>query len=169
MYLTGNIATPSLILCKTNTDQTFHLDIIYKSSKQYGMVLTNGASTTVVCQPTVRTGITNLSSLTKLLAEGIQHTAGFEFLMPSPGLIKVINSISDETTIAKNIAKGYGELFRICRKDQCIDRDNFNWRSSRIVEAPIGTFYSMDGGIIHAGAGAENGDIMLEHISICPI
>ena len=59
------------------------------------------------------------------------------------------------------VKEGYGELFRIRRKDQMEENDTklFDWTSSSIVSAPIGTYYSIEGGIIHAGAGAINGEV----------
>ena len=53
---------------------------------------------------------------------------------------------------------GWGDLFHICRADK-IHSDNFDYESTKVSNAPMGTYYSSDGGIIHAGSGAEHSDV----------
>ena len=86
------------------------------------------------------------------------------WLHPSKDLQRLIieldNCSSSNSALA--VKEGYGELFRIRRKDQMEENDTklFDWTSSSIiVSAPIGTYYSIEGAIIHAGTGAVNGEV----------
>ena len=153
----GKIATPALIICKTEKDQTFHLDLMGSNKKQYGMVLSPGATTTTICKPISTTNIKELSDVTQILKQATVST-GLEL---SDELLQKIDSLSTDSASSKTIKEGYGELFRVCRKDHKKDHTtkDFDWTSTCIVNAQMGTYYSVEGGIIHAGSGARNGDV----------
>jgi len=156
-YNSGTIATPALILCNTKIEQTFHLDIMGSNTKQFGMMLSNGETSTTIFKPVSETKIAHMSSTTQLLLDGINSLC--KELAPSENLISIIHGLSDDSSIGKSIKEGYGELFRICRKYQTINNDKFDWTALNIIDAPMGTYYSVNGGIIHAGAGSTNGDV----------
>ena len=53
-------------------------------------------------------------------------------------------------------------MFRIHRRDQDVcDNHNFHWKSYGFKDTPVGTHYSIDGSIIHAGAGADWGTVRI--------
>ena len=121
MFATGSISTPALILCKSTTAQTFHLDLMGSNRKQYGMVLSPGATTTTICQPVTTDTCKYMSTVLEILEKGAQSKmcSGI-WLHPSKDLqclIKELDNCSSSTG-ALAVKEGYGELFRIHRKDQ---------------------------------------------------
>ena len=86
----GKIATSALIICKTEKDQTFHLDLMGSNKKQYGMVLSPGATTTTtICKSISTTNIKELSDVTQILKQATFST-GLEL---SDELLQKIDSL----------------------------------------------------------------------------
>ena len=121
------------------------------------MVMSPSATTTTICKPISTTNIKELSDVTQILKQATVST-GLEL---SDELLQKIDSLSTDSASSKTIKEGYGELFRVCRKDHKKDHTtkDFDWTSTCIVNAQMGTYYSVEGGIIHAGSGARNGDV----------
>ena len=129
------------------------------------MVLSPGATTTTICQPVTPDTCKSMSLVVEVLEKGTQSKiCGGIWLQPSKDLQRLIKELENclSFTSALAMKEGYGELFHIRRKDQMEENDTklFDWTSSSIVSAPIGTYYSIEGGIIHAGAGAINGEAL---------
>ena len=94
----GKIATPVLILCKSNDDQTFHLDLPDSGSqKQFGMTLNNNQTTTIICKPCCNTVIRDSDSLVSLIGEGIDLIANGSWMMPSPALVKKMKDMGKKS------------------------------------------------------------------------
>ena len=109
----GKIATPTIIFHKAETDQTFHIDNMGSNSKQFGMVMSHGASTTVMCKPVTKTKIDTLDYVLNLLEKGTSTTEVCDWLVPCKELLETISKLSIESKAAISIQAGYGELFRI--------------------------------------------------------
>ena len=163
IYSKGTIATPALIFHKDNTQQTFHIDTMGSNSKQFGMVMSHGACTTLICKPVASSKIDTLVAVSKLLEIGTSTTEGCDRLVPCKKLLETICNLSIESRAAISIRDGYGELFRIGEEKQRNQHtgNDLDWKTYSIIDAPIGTHYIINGGIIHAGAGATNGDVRI--------
>ena len=166
----GKIATPAIIFHMDKDDQTFHIDNMGSNSKQFGMVMSHGVSTTKICKPAAKkeySKIDSCKSISKLLEKGPSLIEGCEWLAPCKELVETISNLQKESKAAVSIRSGYGELFRIGQSKQKLVSKNkstetdFDWKAYSILDAPIGTHYMIDGGLIHAGAGATNRDVRI--------
>ena len=161
VFQNGKVDTPSLIMCKVNYNQCYHLDIMDgKMRKQYGMMVSNKGSTTMFCKPTSKEKVTNLEILTKVLKNAIvMEGEEGKWMAPSDALLEEIKALPPQTSqTIRNLEEGWGDLFYICRADK-IHSDNFDFVSTKVSNVPMGTYYSSEGGIIHAGSGAEHSGV----------
>ena len=162
-YSAGKLSTPSLILCSNEDAQNFHLDIMGDNRKQYGMLLSHGSTTTMVCKPLINERIQKLEELIPILAKyTVNPGRGWEnWNNPSTTLLAIIKSIDKGKKSVSDVNEGYGELFRICSTTEESKGENFAWKSVKVENSPVGTFYSVNGGEIHAGAGARKNQVRI--------
>ena len=154
----GNIGTPALILCKTKNNQNFHLDIMGGGRKQFGMLFSIRSSSTIVCKTNSESKIEKLEDLTTLLEEGTRIKG--EWMTPSVELQEFIEEIKD-ADLVQDMKDGYGELFRVCTHDDYSENKNFAWTETKIENAPVGSYYSLNGGNIHAGSGSTFSEVRI--------
>ena len=161
----GEIATPALILCDNNQPQNFHLDIMGDKRKQYGMLLSHKSTTTIVGKtnsPRMKT----LKDVTKVLSSYTPKNTkrnGSTWMNnwhdPSQELLRIIESIGDEETSVTDVKAGYSELFRFMSPPEDHPNEDFEFESIKVEDCPTGTFYSVNGGEIHAGSGASHDQV----------
>ena len=159
----GNISTPSLIFCKNNRRQAFHLDIMKgPNQKQYVMNLSHRSATSVICRPQSTLKINNIDALTSVLLEGTtSESKGYEmnqkWMVPSQELIDHIKQLPQSTQTMKNLNDGFGDLFYIC--NESTNSNTFDWTSYKVCDVPCGSITMANGGVIHAGSEAEHNDV----------
>ena len=173
----GILATPSLILCSNKEEQNFHLDIMGDTRKQYGMLLSHGSTTTMVCRSDMKKPIQKFDELIPILGMyTVNPERGWkDWNDPSKYLLNKIGSIGEDFNAGKDskelddgipsslkyVREGYGDLFRISSELEKSKDDIYPWKSVKVADCPSGTFYSVNGGEIHAGAGASQDQVRI--------
>jgi hypothetical protein len=131
------------------------------------MILSHRSATTIVCdfcdsEYQIKTPDEFSMLMKKSIELKEQHGS---IMRPSDDLLAIINKVPADSIFSKKLSVGFGDLFRIVVKNKNDGKNippQFSWRSVKIDNAPVGTHYSLKGGIIHAGAGARNdGDIRI--------
>jgi hypothetical protein len=141
-FFKGTIGTPSLIICKTGVNQGWHLDIMGGTKrKQYGMIVSNQSSSTLVAASSDRKDITTLKEVCYLFTRGTtlmihgeteeevqgkgktkkkkKYNADVpESIIPCESLLSKIKALTEHNSeFVKSMKEGYVNLFRICRTD----------------------------------------------------
>ena len=102
--------------------------------------------------------IEKLGDLTALLEEGTNLKG--DWMTPSVELQEYIEEIKD-ADLVQGMKDGYGELFRVCPHNDYSENKNFAWTEKKIINAPVGSYYSLNGGNIHAGSGSTFSEVRI--------
>ena len=81
-------------------------------------------------------------------------------MTPSVELQEFIEEIKD-ADLVQGMKDGYGELFRVCPHNDYSENKNFAWTEKKIINAPVGSYYSLNGGNIHAGSGSTFSEVRI--------
>ena len=169
----GSIQTPSLILCKTKNDQTFHLDIMNKEKqKQYSMMLSHGSISTTVYNTKEQAHVNSsdekidendkvrndFKDIWKKIDDEIEGGLNEKFKTN----IHTFETTYQETFHKKSktyskIKSGFGELFKISSPRSTSNNESF-WEKKRIRNIPVGSVMALQGNVIHAGSGTNDED-----------
>ena len=169
-YYYGSVATPSLIMCTTESDQIFHLDLLKKKNKyqqtmikQYTMMVSNFCNSTTVYKTShsETSPQEHFKNLWIALDEQMQITSeqgGISSEFKTNLAIYEEKYFKGSVTYAKMIS-GFGALFHICLESQKQNKhkrkESFRWQSKTVENLSSGSVMAMEGSVIHAGSGSN--------------
>jgi len=131
------VATPTLIISSDSQDQNYHLDIMGKEQRQYGMIISNRSTSTVVCDLTDKDfKVKTPDDFTYVLKESIKlEGKDASWMMPSDELISSINEQEEGSFLYQKLKEGFGDLLRITKSSNTPIKDvppKLRWSSAKV-------------------------------------
>ena len=119
------VATPTLIISSDSQDQNYHLDIMGKEQRQYGMIISNRSTSTIVCDLTDKDfKVKTPDDFTYVLKESIKlEGKDASWMMPSDSLISSINEQEEGLFLCQKLKEGFGDMLRITKSDNTQKKD----------------------------------------------